>query len=91
MPEPESDPRGGTSLSRPLRGEQYSNRDTGAVLVHVTEHSKLRVAAGMDHIVAGPPATGAASESSEDVARVTITADLAQGQRLRVLKLLAYA
>ena len=52
--------------------------------------SALRLAAAMDHIVAGPPGTETATESSEDLARVTITADVAPGQRLQVVKLLAY-
>ena len=48
------------------------------------------MAAAMDHIVAGPPGTETTTESSEDLGRVTITADVAPGQRLQVVKLLAY-
>jgi alpha,alpha-trehalose phosphorylase len=60
------------------------------VLVHITKMSMLRMAAAMDHLVAGPPGTETATESSEDLGRVTITADVQPGQRLRVVKLLAY-
>ena len=48
------------------------------------------MAAGMDHVVDGPPGTETATESSEDLGRVTITADVEPGQRLRVVKFLAY-
>ena len=90
MPDVEVDPRAAASLDAPLRSEQFSDHDAHAVLVHVTRQSALRMAAAMDHIVAGPSGTETASESSADLARVTITADVAPGQRLRVVKLLAY-
>jgi alpha,alpha-trehalose phosphorylase len=90
MPDVDVDPRAAASLDAPLRSEQFSDHDARAVLVHITRQSALRMAAAMDHIVAGPPGTETASESSEDLARVTITADVAPGQRLRVVKLLAY-
>ncbi|MGA2321881.1 MAG: glycoside hydrolase family 65 protein [Solirubrobacteraceae bacterium] len=90
MPDVEVDPRAAASLDAPLRSEQFSDHDARAVLVHVTRQSALRMAAGMDHIVAGPSGTETASESSANLARVTITADVAPGQRLRVVKLLAY-
>jgi alpha,alpha-trehalose phosphorylase len=86
----EVDPRAAASLGAPLRSEQFSDHDAHAVLVHITKQSALRIAAAMDHIVDGPAGTETASESSEDLARVTITADVAPGQRLRVVKLLAY-
>ena len=54
------------------------------------KRSALRLAAAMDHIVAGPAGAETATESSGDLARVTITADVAPGQRLQVVKLLAY-
>src|SRR5205823_2989698 len=77
-------------LDATLRSEQHSHHDARAVLVHSTQRSGLRLAAAMDHIVTGPPGTETVTESSEDLARVTIAADVAPGQRLRVVKLLAY-
>src|SRR5688572_27609319 len=44
----------------------------------------------MDHLVEGPEGTDVSSESSPDVGRVTIAADLVPGERLRVVKFLAY-
>ncbi len=60
------------------------------VLVHSTATSGLLMAAGMDHVVDGPPGIQTATESSEDLGRVIVTANLAAGERLRVVKLLAY-
>ena len=90
MSDVEVDPRAAANLGAPLRSEQFSDRDARGVLVHITKQSGLRMAAAMDHVVAGPAGTETASESSEDLARVTITTDLAAGERLRVVKLLAY-
>jgi alpha,alpha-trehalose phosphorylase len=47
--EASTDPRDAAPLVRPLRGELNDSRDHRAVLVHRTAHSRLRVAAGMDH------------------------------------------
>jgi alpha,alpha-trehalose phosphorylase len=45
----------------------------------------------MEHLIDGPAGTDTAAESRADVGRVTVAADLAPGQRLRVVKFLAYA
>jgi alpha,alpha-trehalose phosphorylase len=86
----EADPRAWADLGMPLASEQFSHDDLHAVLVHATRQSGLRMAAAMDHLVEGPPSSATASESSADLARVTITADLLPGERLRVVKLMAY-
>jgi alpha,alpha-trehalose phosphorylase len=91
MPPSPNDPRTGGSAASPLRSEQFSGRDTKVVLVHSTKESSLRMAAGMDHLVEGPPSTETSpAESGEDIGRVTITADVEPGQRLRLVKFLAY-
>jgi alpha,alpha-trehalose phosphorylase len=91
MPTLPDDPRGPASVVSPLRSEQFSNDDAEVVLVHSTRASRLRMAAGMDHIIEGPPGTQTArAESGEDLGRVTITADAQPGQRLRVVKFMAY-
>jgi alpha,alpha-trehalose phosphorylase len=91
MPDAPDDLRTGTSPVAPLRSEQASGRDTKVVLVHSTEVSGLRLAAGMDHIVEGPDGTETnPAEYGDDLGRVTITADVAPGERLRVVKFLAY-
>jgi alpha,alpha-trehalose phosphorylase len=50
----------------------------------------LTLAAAMDHIIDGPPGTEVRSESLDDLARVTVTADVAPGRPLRLVKFLAY-
>ena len=84
------DPRDATPLDRPLDCEMSHSRDCRAVLVHRTRRSRLRVAAGMDHVLDLPDGAITAMESDQDQARLAITCELGAGQRLRVVKLLAY-
>jgi alpha,alpha-trehalose phosphorylase len=86
----QEDPRAAAALDAPLRSEDYFERDARVVLTHSTRRSNLLMAAGMDHVVEGPSGTGTASESSADVGRVTVATRLAPGERLRVIKFLAY-
>ena len=59
----------------------------GAGLVHRTRASGLRMAAGMDHVVDGPDGTrDRGRERADDLARVTVTTELAPGETLRVVK-----
>jgi alpha,alpha-trehalose phosphorylase len=84
------DPRAAALLDSPLQSEEHSSYENRVVLVHSTRLSKLRLAAAMDHLVDGPENTETSTETAPDVGRVTIAADLAQGQSLRVVKFLAY-
>jgi alpha,alpha-trehalose phosphorylase len=86
-----TDPRDPAPLVRPLQGELADSRDHRAVLVHRTTRSALRVAAGMDHLLDLPDGAVTTMESDEDLARLTITCELRPGQRLRLVKLLAYS
>jgi alpha,alpha-trehalose phosphorylase len=91
-PEPErtDDPRVGMALRAPLVAEHQAHSELRAGLVHHARESGLRVAAGMDHIVDGPEGTTTSTETEPDLARVTFSTELAPGQRLRIVKLLAY-
>ena len=84
------DPRAAAALRAPLVGEYHVHHDLEAALGHRTRSSGLRMAAGLDHVVDGPPGTTTDAESQPDLARVTISTDLAPGTPLRVVKLLAY-
>ncbi len=85
------DPRVAAALQSPLVSEAHGCRSPAAAeLVHRTAASGLRLAAGMDHIVEGPPVTDVICESSPDMGRVTVTTVLEPGERMRVVKLLAY-
>jgi len=86
----QDDPRAAAALESPLVSERFLSRDTRAVLVHRTASSGLRVGAAIDHVVDGPEGTETSSDSFEDLARVTVATDLALGQRLRLVKFMAY-
>jgi alpha,alpha-trehalose phosphorylase len=89
-PAPTRDPRAAAALESPLVAEDHYYHAARVVLVHSTKASKLRMAAGMDHIVEGPDGTDTAAESGPEVARVTVATNLGADQRLRVVKFLAY-
>src|ERR1035437_10284727 len=77
-------------LAEPLRSERFGSHDLSALLVHSTKQSGLRMAAAMDHAVDGPPGTETTIESFAGLARLMITADVAPGSPLRLVKFLAY-
>jgi alpha,alpha-trehalose phosphorylase len=84
------DPRAAAILSSPLVSESHGIHELRAVLVHRTRESALRMAAGMDHVVEGPEGTVTENESFDDLARVTVSAEVGDGETLRLTKLLAY-
>jgi len=84
------DPRVAAGLSEPLVAEQHRCNDTGATLLHSTRRSGLRMAAAMDHEVVGPSRTEFHSSATEHVGRTTVICRLEPGQRLRVVKYVAY-
>src|SRR3989475_11231306 len=50
----EADPRSGTLIESPLQSELSATSERGTLLIHSTRHSKLRIAAAMDHIARVP-------------------------------------
>jgi len=90
LPIMEDDPRAAAALAAPLEAELDGSDEQRAVLVHRTKASGLRIAASMDHLIDGPEETGLAVETHPDLARLTISTDLAPGRPLRVIKLIAY-
>jgi len=84
------DPRVGAALRAPLVAEFHRHHDLHCALGHHTRASGLRMAAALDHVIEGPDGTQVAAESSEDLARVTVSTELAPGQTLRLVKFLAY-
>src|SRR2546430_2602230 len=86
----EADPRAGTLIESPLEAESATTSERGAVLIHSTTHSKLRIAAAMDHVVRGPRGTETRTEAHPDDARFTVTSKLPPGQRLTLVKFVAY-
>ncbi len=90
LPDSGKDPRSASVTTIPLECEEHAAQDTIGLLIHHTRASGLRIGAAMDHLVAGPPETIVESESYTDVARVSVTARLEPGQRLRIVKFIAY-
>jgi alpha,alpha-trehalose phosphorylase len=84
------DPRAAAALAEALESEYYDSRENGAILLHHTKQSGLRVAAAMDHLVEGPDGTSMEIEAYPDLARFLVTADIAPDKPLRILKLAAY-
>jgi alpha,alpha-trehalose phosphorylase len=90
IPPQSKDPRAAIALENPLVSEEHTVRNHQALLVHRTRRSGLRLAAGMDHIVEGPEQSNTEITSSHDVCRLTIATVLRPGERLRIVKFLAY-
>ncbi|WP_088317534.1 glycoside hydrolase family 65 protein [Kineosporia sp. R_H_3] len=96
LPPAGDDPRVAAALNAPFDAVEHEVRGTWASLLHRTRASAIGVAAAMDHVVevVGDDADGVevavTSQAQPDWARVTFTAALAPGQRLRVVKLVSY-
>ncbi|MDQ2845901.1 MAG: family 65 glycosyl hydrolase [Actinomycetota bacterium] len=90
LPSSGGDPREAAVLLAPLVSEDHACAGTCASLTHRTSASELRVGAAMEHHIEGPPSAQVSSESLHDLGRVTITATLELGQRLRLVKFVAY-
>jgi alpha,alpha-trehalose phosphorylase len=90
LPKADGDPRVSAVLEAPLRSEEHRCEGAGAVLVHRTAASELRLAAAMDHQVQAPPSLHETVVSFEDLAQYTATATLKPGERLRLIKYVTY-
>jgi len=90
LPDLGRDPRTAAVLEHPLVSEEYGVSDVDAVMVHRTQRSGLRMAAGMRHVVDGPTNTDVDLWGSDDVCRLTVATRLPEGETLRVVKFLAY-
>jgi alpha,alpha-trehalose phosphorylase len=89
LPDTVEDPRAAAAVDCPLVGEECVAGDQSVVMVHHTRESGLRVAAAMGHEIESPDGT-IETEVSDDVGRVTVATRLEPGQRLRIVKYLAY-
>lgn len=89
LPDTVKDPRAAAVVDCPLVGEECVAGEQNVVMVHHTRESGLRVAAAMGHEIESPDGK-IETEVSEDVGRVTVATRLEPGQRLRIVKYLAY-
>jgi len=83
------DPRVAAASGASLLSQDHWCDYARVELVHRAEGSGQLVAAAMDHLVEGP-APRVLGESFEDLGRVSITATLQPGERLRLVKFVAY-
>ncbi|MFX0575449.1 glycoside hydrolase family 65 protein [Nocardia nepalensis] len=90
VPSPHDDPRLAAALDCPLVADFAAARDFAAVLVHHTRRSGLRMAAAMDHELDVEVRPRCSVLAEDDMARLTIAADVAKGQCLRLTKYLGY-
>jgi alpha,alpha-trehalose phosphorylase len=90
LPAASADPRVAAVLKSPLTSEEHHVATLGAQLIHHTNASRLRVAAAMDHEVDAPVSVQTHTGATADWARTTIACELQPGQRLRLVKYIAY-
>ena len=91
LPKPAStDPRAAAVLENPLVGDYQNAEGTAVILTHHTRLSRQNVAAAMDHLIEGPPGILVESRVFPDGGLVTAATVLEPGQKLRVIKFVAY-
>ncbi|MEV0566400.1 glycoside hydrolase family 65 protein [Dactylosporangium sp. NPDC050588] len=90
IPQPSKDPRVAAALGHALEPEEHSANELNGQLLHRTKASWLRLGAEMDHEVDAPVPVRSHTEAREDWARTTFACELQPGQRLRIVKYLAY-
>jgi alpha,alpha-trehalose phosphorylase len=90
LPPPTNDPRVAAALEAPLEAEEGEANHSGAILVHRTRASGLRMAAMLDHLWEGSEDVLVSTECRADVGRLTLSTFLRPGQRFVLTKLLGY-
>ena len=92
LPKVHPDSRVMDALDRPLEGVGQFLLGSLATLVHRTRESGISVAVSMDHQVTapGPRPPIVETEAADDLARTTISASLAPGQRLELVKFIGH-
>jgi alpha,alpha-trehalose phosphorylase len=89
-PPASNDPRDAAALDSPWGSLEFAGHGTWAELVHHTTFSGVILAAVMDHEIDAPSSAAVSSECFEDLARVSVSVTLQPGERLRVVKYVAY-
>lgn len=90
LPKNPSDPRSAEDLATQLIPEYRTSNGLEVSLGHRTERSELLMAAALDHVVQGQTGTVTSTDVEDDLARVTISTELAAGESLTVVKFIAY-
>lgn len=90
LPSQTGDPRVAAAQEGTLVPDFAVGEGHRAVLGHHTRDSGLRMAAAMDHDVEAPAQVWTETHTEDDLARLTIAADVHPGQTLRLTKYVAY-
>ena len=90
LPPPGGDPRVAAVFEQPLEPLEHGAVDVRAGLMHRTRNSDLTVSVAMQHALACDADTHVSIEARPDVARLTVSSRLAEGQPLRLVKFVAY-
>jgi trehalose/maltose hydrolase-like predicted phosphorylase len=90
QPETSDDPRVSAILDNPLEAVDHEITETRALLMHRTRASALMMAAAMDHEVEVPGRVEVTVDARADLARTTVICGLRPGQKLRIVKYMAY-
>ncbi len=90
QPETSADPRVSAVLDNPLEAVDYEQNDNKSLLMHRTRVSGLMMSAVMDHEIEVPGRVEVNTEVRADLARTTIICGLRPGQKLRIVKYIAY-
>jgi alpha,alpha-trehalose phosphorylase len=84
------DPRKARGLENVLRPCLHASDDLRVVLGHVTRRSNLAAASGMDHVLEYDGEVAKLTQVEDDLGRVTFSAELAPGEKLRLVKFVSY-
>jgi alpha,alpha-trehalose phosphorylase len=90
VPAQTNDPRQAAAMEQPLEAIDQTSTEHGVVLVHRTKSSNLQVAAAMAHAIEAPNAVEVEVELVPDWARLTAVSSLQPGERLSLVKCIAY-
>jgi alpha,alpha-trehalose phosphorylase len=90
LPTVAGDPRAAAALGSPLAGELHLAQEQYVVLVHRTKRSGLRVAVAMDHLIQCDAGVLVESRTYVDGGVVTAATVLKPGQKLCLIKFVAY-
>jgi alpha,alpha-trehalose phosphorylase len=90
LPDSDGDPRAAAVLEHPLNHEFDAARDLAVILVHRTGTSGLRIGTAMDHHIYAPGEVQTEARSYEDGGLVTASTVLKPGQKLHIIKFVAY-
>lgn len=76
-------------LERPFEPVDHTVSGTGATMLHRTRRSGIHVAVAMEHDISGADAS-CGTDADDDIARTTVTARLAAGDSIRIVKFVAH-